>query len=244
MKKLVLVALSVVAVSCNGIIGNGYKISGEINGLADGTKVFLEKQDEVTGMPVSVDTVTIEKGKFVFEGEAKEPVIHGIRFESIPNAGFALFVEKGNISAKVNKDSIGLAKIAGTYNNDELSKYIKFNTDFEKKFLDFRQKNMPIYQEAEKKKDTVTMNKLNKELVAFQNERVSYNEKYIESNPKSMLSLIFVQGMFGSQTPDLAKIKKFYDNLDSELKETTVGKKIKKQIEESEKGAQGKKKLN
>ncbi|WP_411377676.1 hypothetical protein ACLHWR_04925 [Flavobacterium psychrophilum] len=37
MKKIILIALSAFVMSCTGIIGNGFKISGEIKGLADGT---------------------------------------------------------------------------------------------------------------------------------------------------------------------------------------------------------------
>ena len=234
MKKLVVLALAIVAVSCNGIIGNGYTISGEVKGLADGTKVFLEKQDEKTGAPMAVDTVKIEKGKFTFEGKAEQPEIHGVRFENIPG-GFALVVEKGDIKAIANKDSIGRAKVSGTFNNDEMTKYIGKLEVIQKKILAFQQKNMPIMQAAQQKNDTALMEKLNKEYMSFQDEMMNVNNKYVEESPKSFISVLLIQGMLGNPSADIAKIKKYFDALDSDIKETTPGKKVKKQLEEMEK---------
>ncbi|MES2811047.1 MAG: DUF4369 domain-containing protein [Bacteroidota bacterium] len=241
MKKLVVIALAIVAVSCNGIIGDGFKISGEIAGLADGTKVFLEKQDEKTGMPIAVDTVKVEKGAFTFEGEAKEPQIHSVRFENT-QGGFILIVEKGNIEAKINKDSIGLAKVTGTYNNDELIKFNGSMMTIQKRMMAFQKENMPKMQEAQQKNDTVVMNKLNKDFSKFQEEFKNSSVKYIEESPKSFLSILLIQGMFNEQAPDLAKIKKYYDALANDVKETTPGKKVKKQIEDLEKASKTAKK--
>jgi len=241
MKKLVVIALAIVAVSCNGIIGNGFKISGEIAGLADGTKVFLEKQDDKTGMPVAVDTVKLEKGTFTFEGEAKEPQIHSVRFENT-QGGFILIVEKGNIEAKINKDSIGLAKVTGTYNNDELLKYNGRMMVIQKRMMAFQKDNMAKMQAAQEKNDTVVMNKLNKDFSKFQEEFMTSSIKYVEESPKSFLSILLIQGMFNDPNPDLAKIKKYYDALDSDVKETTPGKNVKAKIEELEKASASKKK--
>lgn len=234
MKKLVVVALAIVAVSCNGIIGNGFKISGEIAGLADGTKVFLEKQDEKTGMPVTIDTAKIEKGKFTFEGKAEEPKIHGVRVENT-NGGFAVIVEKGNIDVVAKKDSIGKAKISGTYNNEEMTKYLNKLEVVQKKMMAFQQKNMPIMQAAQQKQDTVLMNKLNKEYMGFQTEVMTVNDNYVTESPKSFISVLLIQGMFGNPNADFAKIKKLYDALDSKIKETAPGKKVKKQLDDMEK---------
>lgn len=241
MKKLVVIALAIVAVSCNGIIGNGFKISGEIAGLADGTKVFLEKQDDKTGMPVTIDTAKIEKGKFTFEGKAEEPKIHGVRVENT-NGGFAVIVEKGNIDVVAKKDSIGKAKISGTYNNDEMTKYLDKLAVVQKKMMTFQQKNMPLMQAAQQKKDTVLMNKLNKEYMSFQTEVMNVNDNYVVDSPKSFISILLIQGMFGNPNADIAKIKKYYDALDTKIKGTTPGKKVKLQLDELEKGAKTSKK--
>jgi peroxiredoxin len=230
MKKIILIALSAFVMSCNGIIGNGFKISGEIKGLADGTNVFLEKQDPKTGV-VAVDTVKIKGGKFTFEGKAEEPEIHSIRFDKT-QGGFIVVVEKGNINAVINKDSIQLAKVTGTFNNDELIKYNAEMMKIQKRMMAFQNTNMPVMQAAQQKKDTVAINKLRKEYSKFQEEFTTSNYKYIEANPKSFLSVLLVEGMFNDPQPKLDKIKKYYDSLDAEVKGTKPGKNIATKLKE------------
>ncbi|WP_428225574.1 DUF4369 domain-containing protein [Flavobacterium sp.] len=234
MKKIFGISLATLAIACNGLIGNGFTVTGEINGLKDGTKVFLQKQDENTGMPVAIDTAKIEKGKFVFEGEAKEPQVHMMSIEN-QQGGFIFILEKGDIVAKINKDSIGRAKVSGTFNNDELIKYNKNMESISKKMMAFQTENMAKMQEAQKKNDTATMQQLSTEFSKFQQEFITAGSKYINENPKSFISLLLIPTLFNAPSADAAKIKKTFEALDSDIKETAAGKKIKKQLEEFEK---------
>ncbi len=232
MKKIVLIALSALVMACNGVSGDGFRISGEIKGMADGTSVFLEKQDPKTGV-VAVDTVKITKGKFIFEGKAKEPEIHSIRFDKT-QGGFMVVVERGEIKAVINKDSIQMARVTGTFNNDEIVKYNVDMMKIQKKAMAFQQKNAAQIQAAQQANDTVAMNKMGKEFKKFQDEFAASNFKYIESNPKSFIAVLLIEGMF-QQNPDMAKIQKYYDALDSEMKNTKPGKSIKTKLDEQKK---------
>lgn len=243
MKRIIGISLAVLTVGCNGIIGNGYTVTGEIKGLKDGTNVFLEKQDENTGMSIPVDTVKIENGKFVFEGEAKEP---GIRFIKIDqtNEGFVFILEKGDIKAKINKDSIRLTNPTGTFNNDELLKYNTGMKPIQKRMMEFQRNNTAAMEEARAKNDTVVVNKLNNEFAKFQDEYLVANKKYVGENPKSFISLLLIPSLFGTKTPDASEIKKSFDALDNSIKATTTGKKIQKQVEEYIKAIESKKKVS
>lgn len=241
MKRLIVLALAIVVTSCNGVFGDGYKISGEIKGLNEGTNVFLEKQDENTGMPIAVDTVKVKDGKFEFEGEAKEPQLHFIRFDQ-QNGSAVLILEKGNISTVINKDSIGLAKFNGTLNNEELKKYNSKMLAIQKRMMSFQKANITKMQDAQKANDTVVMNKLNKDFSKFQEEFLTANTKYIEENKSSFISLLLIPTLFNNPKFDLKAINKQYDSLDASLKETAAGKKIKKQLDEANKTQEPKKK--
>jgi peroxiredoxin len=229
MKKIILIALSVIVlISCNS---SSYKVVGEIKGLPEGTKVFLEKQDKVAPSGIkTVDTVKIEKGKFVFEGSATEPELHFIQVESV-NGKVPFILENGSISVLINKDSINNTKLSGSFNNDELNKYNKNMMKIQKSMMDFQQKNMATMQAASQKNDTVTMNKLRKEYNVFTDNFKKESETYIQKNPKSYISVLLLNTMFGEMEPKLDKIKKYYDALDPEVKETKVGKEIKTSLD-------------
>jgi hypothetical protein len=235
MKKIILIALSAFVMSCTGIIGNGYKISGEIKGLADGTNVFLEKQNKSAAAGViTIDTAVVKDGKFTFEGKAEEPEIHSVRFDKT-QGGFIVVVEKGNIKAVINKDSIPLAKVSGTSNNDEMIKYNAVMMKIQKRMMAFQDKNMAAMQAASEKKDTVVINKLRKEYNAFQEDFTSANYKYIEESPKSFLSVLLIEGMFNDPQAKSDKIKKYYDALDSDVKNTKPGKSILEKLDAQKK---------
>jgi hypothetical protein len=242
MKKLAIIALSVLAVSCNK-----YKISGEIKGMPDGTMVYLEKQGESTATGIiGVDTAVVKDGKFMFEGKTEEPLMHRVRFDQL--GGFMLILEKGNIEAKANKDSLnfGIAKVTGTRSNDELAAYNKTITAITKKMRAFETQNIQALQTAEAAKDTATVERLRKEYMKFNEEIIASNKAYAEKNTDSFLSVLIIQGMFADPNVDVAKVKKYFDNLSSDLKETSTAKKVKKQIEDFEKATQAasKKKLS
>lgn len=250
MKNLVLIALSVVAISCNGIIGNGYTVSGEIKGLPDGTMAILEKQGESAAAGIiAVDTVVVKDGKFKFEGKAEEPVMHRVRFDQL--GGFMLILEKGDIAVTAKKDSLalGVAHVTGTPSNDALVVYRKSLLPIQKKIAAFETKNAKVYDEANAKKDTATMAKITAEYMKIKGEIDQMSSTYAEKNPDSFISLLIIQDMFATQMPDIVKIKKYFDNVSTDLKQTSTGKRLKTQIDELEKASQAnqmgpKKKVN
>ena len=99
----------------------------------------------------------------------------------------------------------------------------------------FQNKNMAIMQAASEKKDTVVINKLRKEYTVFQEEFTTSNYKYVENNPKSFLSVLLIEGMFNNPQHDIEKIKKYYDGLDSDVKNTKPGKNILTKIDAEKK---------
>lgn len=230
MKKIILITLSAFAMSCTGIIGNGFKISGEIKGLADGTNVFLEKQNKSSASGIiAVDTAIVKDGKFTFEGKIDEPEIHNVRFDKT-QGGFIVILEKGNMKVVVNKDSIMAAIASGTYNNDEMIKYNSVMMKIQKRMMAFQNTNMQAMQVASEKKDTVVINKLRKEYTGFQEEFTNANYKYIEGNPKSFISVLLIEGMFNETPPKVDKIKKYFEALDTDVKNTKPGKEIAKKL--------------
>jgi peroxiredoxin len=232
MKKILLLLSAVsVIISCNKAGENEYIVTGTIKGIADGKSVTLEVQDEATGQLKPIDTVKIEKGKFTFKGSAKEPEIHLIQVEAVQ--GKVPFVlENGDIDMVINKDSVGITKVTGTYNNDELNAYKENGAKIQKKMMKFQQDNMAKMTEANQKQDTVVVNGLRKEYAKFQDEFAKQSEDYVKTHPKSFITVLIIEGMFNQMVPDVAKIKKYYETLDKSLKDTKHGKAIKTKLDQ------------
>ena len=225
---LVLTA-AVVVFSCNKAGENEYIITGTIKGIADGKKVFLEVQDDMTGAFKALDTVKVEGGKFTIKGSAKGADINLIQIESV-DGKIPFILENGDIEMDINKDSLSLVKVSGTYNNDELTAYRELGTKIQKDMMKFQKDNMAKMNQAQQKKDTVTVNTLRKAYFKFQEDFAKQSEEYVKTHPKSFISLLIIESLF-QQMVDPAKITTYFNGLDKELKANKHGKKIKSQLD-------------
>ena len=230
MKQLFLMlTIFTILVSCNKAGENEYIVTGTINGI-DGKTVILEKQDE-TGQITPIDTVKIESGKFTFKGTAKEPEMYLIQVEAVQGK-IPFILENGDIEMTVNKDSINIAKVSGTYNNDELTSYKEAGMKIQKKMMKFQQDNTAKMNEAQQKKDTVVMNRLREEYGVFEREFIKQSDDYVATHPKSFIATLIIQGMLNSMNLDLKKVTKYYNALDQSLKDTKPGKSIKTKLDQ------------
>ena len=229
-KFLLVLAAAAVLASCNKAGKNEYIVTGTIKGL-DGKSVTLEVQDETSGQLKPVKTAKIEKGKFVFKGSAKEPEMYLVQVETV-NGKVPLILENGDIDMDINKDSVNITKVKGTYNNDELTSYKEKGMKIQKKMMKFQESNMSKMKDAQQKQDTVVMNGLRKEYSKFQDEFAKQSEEYINSHPKAFISALVIEGMFGQMVPDTQKIKKYYDSLDKSVQNTKHGKSIKTKLDQ------------
>lgn len=228
MKKILLVVTAIVTLaSCNK---TSYTVTGEIAGIENGKEVILQTQDEM-GQLKSVDTVKIENGKFVFEGEAKEPLIYLLQIDKLQ--GKVVFIlENGDIDMTINKDSLNNAKISGTYNNDEFTTFKNEGMKIQKKIMKFQTDNMAAFTEAQQKMDTVTLNKLSKDYRVIQEEYTTYSVEYAKTHPKAYISALIIESMFNQMNPDIDKITGYYNGLDQSIKDTKTGKSIKTKLDQ------------
>lgn len=226
MKKLILSFLAITAlVSCNNVGSNEYVIEGDANGLKDGVNVYLQQQDS-TGTIIQLDTVKVANGKFSFEGQLVEPMLSFIEVDS-SGSKIPFILEEGNITIKVNKDTIFKSIVGGTYSNDQLTAYGKETEKIQKNMMKFQESNREKIQMAQMNQDTVTMNALMKEFKIYQDQFKEISLKHVDEHPKSYISLFFIKQFINDPSFDLARATKMYENLDPVLKNTKEGKSIK-----------------
>ena len=226
MKNLFLaLSILITVISCNQK-PEGYTINGTLSGdLEDGTKIFLRKQGD-NNQPTDVDTTTVVNGEFTFTGQAGEPEIHYL-FVDQSNGYTAIVLENGEIELSAQIDSLGLAKIQGTPQNDMLAVYFK-------KAQAMSQKGMAIQNDmktANTNRDQVVMNSLNDEMRDFQEEYKSFEIDFIKENPNALISALLLEKAIAQRTVENEDVQGLYDALSAEVKATKVGKNIAKQIE-------------
>ena len=233
MKKIIiLLSATVVLISCNKVKKGEFLISGTAKGIANGKTIVLETQSPDGNGLVPLDTVKIENEKFEIKGKFSELSFHLLQLEAEKGKepyGKVAFIldDEGEIKIEINKDSITKSKVSGTYNNDE---YIKFNEELvkiQKKLMDYQTKNMAIMNNAQQTNDTVVMNKLMTEFRSIQ-ESVGADSKkkymsYVESHPKSFITVLILQGMLNDPTVDAKKTESIFNGLEASLKKTKPG---------------------
>lgn len=229
MKKVIFLLLTVVGLySFEAVTDTSYTITGIATGIENGKKVTLERQD--SAKVKVVDSTTVVNGKFTFKGSAQEPSLHFIQVEQIQGK-VAFILESGKINFTFYKDSIAASKIGGTQNNDDLQGFNTKAVSIQNKIKKFQAENNDKWQEAQTKKDTAVSNQLLRQMQKYNDEIMSIATDFPVKNPKSFISILFVDNMFSAPNPDIEKIKQRYNDLDLSLKNNKVGKALKERID-------------
>lgn len=233
MKKIITaLTILIVLASCNQK-SEGYTLTGNLSGtIENGTKIFLRKQG-ANNQPVDVDTTTVENGKFVFTGVANMPEIHYVFIDQLQGYT-AVVLENGSISLEAQKDSLGLAKIKGTPQNDMFAAYLTKAHEMSEKGMAI-QKDM---QEANTSRDEVTMTSLNDEMSEFQEEYKNFEVDFIKANPNALISVLLLDKAIAQRTVEAGDVQGIYDTFTAEIKETKAAKKVSVQLKALEEKAE------
>ncbi|WP_298391544.1 TlpA disulfide reductase family protein [Flavobacterium sp.] len=246
MKKIVfLIALSLTILSCSKVKKGEFLITGEAKGLPNGKMISLKTQNDM-GIVLNVDSVKVQDGKFEFKGKVKEPSMFALYIKDIQQP-VPFIMESGEIVVKVDKDSIWKSKISGTDSNDSFQEFNDKSNSIQKRLVEYQNKNIQKLMEAQQKKDNMAIESLKSGYVKIQKELDDYMNVYPEQNTNSYISLLLVERLFNSQDFDFKKVKKTFENLDVELKNTVKGKAIAtklKAIEKNMKNPAAAEKLN
>jgi hypothetical protein len=231
MKKILFVlTASAAIISCSKVKDGEYLITGTATGIENGKTIILQGADPATRMPVALDTVKVENGKFEIKGKVTEPAFHTLILQGA-NGPVPLILESGEIKVAIDKDSIQKSKVSGTYNNDEYVTFMDEMTKTQKSLIDFQKKNNQKMQQAQQAQDTAVINSLMKQYMEIQKE-VGENSKkkfltYAETHPKSFITVVLIQNLLNDPSTDLKKMETLFNSLDESLKNTAPGKELK-----------------
>ncbi len=229
MKKLLFIAgILLFTVSCNQLKDNEFLIKGKIDGIADGKKVFIELPTE-TGSTFK-DTGVVNKGTFELKGTVEGMELAFIRVEE-QEFNLPIILENGEIKAIINKDSIEKSSITGTKNNDIFQKFNDDTKVISDKVTKFQKDNSQKMMIAQRSKDTVTINALRKQYIAYQEEMNVFSKKFIKENPDAYLSVLLLENFLMRKYLETSEITTLYDKLADDVKKTKSGERIKTSLD-------------
>ncbi len=226
MKKIFISFCTLMAIVSCSDKKDSYNIAGTLTGdLENDTKVFLRKMGENRQL-VDVDTALVQNGKFTFTGEAGIPELHYVFVDQL-QGNMVVIIEDGEIQLSAQKDSLGLAQVEGTPQNELFSDYMEQSLAISQR----AQSVQSDLQGAAIKKDTVLVNSLRDEMMELQEEYKNFELDYIKDNPTGLISVLLIDRAMASRMVATEKIQALYDGLSPEIKETTVAKDILKNLE-------------
>ncbi len=147
MKRIIFLTLAVIVLcSCSTKNKEKYTLDGSIDNPSYNNKKLVSQQI-ANNQIISIDSLTIESGKFSFKGTVDTICIKSVYS---PDGGdlipFVYVAEKGNIKIEIVDN---IAKIGGTPLNDKLQ-------EFNGKFMANRKKGQDIVSEFTKKEEAGT----------------------------------------------------------------------------------------
>lgn len=231
MKKLLLVVISTAFLfSCNKETHtDGYQVSGTIDSIEDGVKVFIETPNDQGGV-ITLDTAFVKNGKFEFNGKAKQIEIAYLQIEDLQGK-IPFVLENQKITITAYKDSLQASKIGGSYNNDELTKFNKEFENFQKKVAKFQAERSDAFMAAQQVNDTEAMTKISEDYIALEKEFTTFTNSYVTKNPDSFVTLMLLAQMVNNPDADFSKVKADVEALSPELKSTKIGGEIQERLQ-------------
>ncbi|HEY4327387.1 MAG TPA: TlpA disulfide reductase family protein [Mucilaginibacter sp.] len=223
MKKIILAAFSFLPVLVFAQSGK-FEIEGTLGTFSAPAKAYL--QYRVKGK-TSTDSVTLNNGKFHFQGVVDGDPVYGTLIFNAKGTGInykdytTVFLEKGTITV-IGIDLVVNASVTGTKTNDDSRRYdlaLKPVNDAYNALEAKRKAATPEQQQSDAfEKEN---NKAEKEIEA---QEAAVNKKFIQDNPSSYRSLITLESYaYGADYPD---IQQLFNGLSPAEKETEAGKKF------------------
>jgi peroxiredoxin len=193
------------------------KIQGTIAGLEEGYLELIIPSKESQ----KADSIKIEKAKFEYKLEVKEPELVVMRIAGTQGAEMAFFADPGTVKITAIKDSMWTSKVEG----GETQKLFKDAETQVRTMMTKGQSLYPAYMQAQQTGNMEEMNRIEGELIALQSEAKKFAIGFAKKNNGSVLSaylgLVYLQEP-GNET----ELKSLYDTLTPAVKKTYFAKKI------------------
>lgn len=227
MRKFIALLAAVILTMTGCEEDKGYYITGTVDGLENGKKVFLSELDGKTRSPQVVDTAVIENGKFELDLENKDlPVLSFLRFEGV-NGNMIFISENEKIEFNINKDSIRSSKVSGGKENKALFEYLNHLKELNRRMGKVQQE----MRAAMVQRDSSKLAGLRDTQSELLDNDKNFKEELFNRNKDSYLSIMLLSDMLGAKTHTAAEVREFYAEVSDRIKSTDLAKDLKRNLD-------------
>lgn len=234
---------------------NAYHLSGDIKGIKEG-KITLSYFDRESFKAVKVDSAEVINGKFKMKGVLNAPQELGA-FIIPGNYSFLIWLENKKITVKgdikgVEADRYGRkelpVEISGSHIQNEYQAYKALKAGILKELkplsMSYDKENMAYIQAIKVKKDERELERLKhkaekakEKMEPFFAQLEKIDFKYIEDHPQSFVTASILRNRLSYIT--VLESQQYYNRFSEEIKNSFIGRVIKREIEKNIKGAPG-----
>ena len=235
MRNLFLLTLLILFVSCQSTSGDyTINISADVE---DDHQIFLVNFDE-SNKPNVIDTLYVKDGLTSYSGVSKLPDYQSLWVDGI-RGSVPVFVEPGEITVELYKDSIQASKVSGTKTNVAFKRYIDEINPLFKSFYDIQNE----MRNAMVSRDSLGYKDLEEQLKEMETKFNDYQIDYTKSNPDSYISAMVLIQLVMNKAIENEAAYEIYNGFSKTIKKTKSAVKIyelvaPKEAEETEEAAQ------
>jgi peroxiredoxin len=235
MRNLFLLTLLILFVSCQSTSGDyTINISADVE---DDHQIFLVNFDE-SNKPNVIDTLYVKDGLTSYSGVSKLPDYQSLWVDGI-RGSVPVFVEPGEITVELYKDSIQASKVSGTKTNVAFKRYIDEINPLFKSFYEIQNE----MRNAMVSRDSLGYKDLEEQLKEMETKFNDYQIDYTKSNPDSYISAMVLIQLVMNKAIDNEVAYEIYNGFSKTIKKTNSAIKIyelvaPKEAEETEEAAQ------
>jgi peroxiredoxin len=202
------------------------QIKGTADDLSDGTNIYLSKLGKSQNIQ-AVDTFHVKQNSFV--SELPTPNYQDIFLLSVEGLDRQnlIFINEGHdVEVELNKSNLRDSKITGGPQTDQMTKYLDKQMSFATKANDLQGEIKQAKAQNNKEKFSQKVAKFNK----LKEENLAYRKELVKTSPNSIVSLLIINDFLSQKSLPVEESKKLLATLNSEIRDTELGKSINKNL--------------
>lgn len=203
----------------------GYVVSGTAKDVYNGVRVYLKNVDD-RGKHTNRDTAIVINETFKFEGKIETPELLYLFVDGV-DGNLPVMLENDNINIVVDKSDIYNSKVSGTKSIEAFNIYTN-------KVKELSQSRMGLnmeYRQASQKNDTATLESLKSKIDANTKEMKAYPFEFLSKNNNNYFALTLIESLVDSKELNIEDVDNAFNKLDSSIKSSVFGQKVKTKIE-------------